>query len=96
MEGEEEIAQAPLRTRTRRRLARSEDHPFLELQRGGFTMLERELGGLRRSVGRLNTRLNRLEGLLQPLGRIADSLERLAGAAEHMLQRGTPPDSMVP
>ncbi|XP_049929517.1 myb-related transcription factor, partner of profilin-like [Epinephelus moara] len=94
--GEEETAPAPPTRRRRRQLARSEDHPFVEVQRGGFTMLERELGGLRRSVGRLNTRLSRVEGLLRPLGRIADSLDRLAGAAERLLQRGTPPDSPPP
>ncbi|XP_078024378.1 uncharacterized protein LOC144463548 [Epinephelus lanceolatus] len=96
--GEEETAPAPPTRRRRRlrQLARPEDHPFVEVQRGGFTMLERELGGLRRSVGRLNTRLSRVEGLLRPLGRIADSLDRLAGAAERLLQRGTPPDSPPP
>ncbi len=49
-------------------------------------MLERELGGLRRSVCRLNTRLGRVEVLLQPLERIADNLGRLAEAVERGVQ----------
>ncbi|XP_023690014.1 uncharacterized protein [Paramormyrops kingsleyae] len=71
-------------------IIRQEDHPFLELQQAGFNMLERELGGIMRSVRRVNTRLSRIEMLLRPLGRIADNLGRLAEAVEHFVA-ATPP-----
>ncbi|KAI1888766.1 hypothetical protein AGOR_G00172100 [Albula goreensis] len=68
-----------------------EDQPFMELQRSGFSMLERELGGIRRSVGGVNFRLCRMQMLLRPLGRIADDLGRLAEAAERFASAAPPP-----
>lgn len=81
------------RPRSRRGNISHQDHPFLELQQAGFNMLERELGGMRRSVRRMHTSLSRIELLLRPLGSIAGSLERLAGAVEGLLPAASPPPS---
>ncbi|KAJ0066427.1 hypothetical protein NL108_013056 [Boleophthalmus pectinirostris] len=51
-----------------------EHHPFLQLQRRGFDMVERELQGLRHTTRRLS---NSVEQLLLPLNQIASALQRL-------------------
>lgn len=86
------------RPRTRRASGgRPEDHPFLELQRAGFDMLERELGGVRRSVSRVSARLCRVEALLRPLARVAHSLGRLADAVERLVPAASsPPAAPLP
>ncbi|MCJ8744134.1 hypothetical protein PDJAM_G00115120 [Pangasius djambal] len=56
------------------------DLAFLDVQQGGFDMLQRELGALRRTM---NTRLRRMESRVYPLlASVEDSLRRLANAAE--------------
>ncbi|KAJ8390677.1 hypothetical protein AAFF_G00100570 [Aldrovandia affinis] len=63
-----------------RRTQGQRDQPFLELQRAGFDMLQRELGLLRRTI---NSRLRRMESRAHPLRvSISRSLERLANVAE--------------
>ncbi|XP_031155870.1 trace amine-associated receptor 1-like [Sander lucioperca] len=72
---------------------RQEDHPFLEVQQAGFSMLARKLSGIRQRVWHVNTRLSRLEMLLRPLGRIADNVGRLADAVERLVPATPPPPS---
>lgn len=99
VEGEETVEQPSSRSRgetTRPKSRRGniiwqEDHLFLELQQAGFNMLERGLGGIRRSVRRVNTHLSRVEMLLRPLGRTADNLGRLAEAVERLIPATPPP-----
>ncbi|XP_026792325.3 uncharacterized protein LOC113540185 isoform X1 [Pangasianodon hypophthalmus] len=68
------------RGRSQNSQQRASDLAFLDLQQGGFTMLQRELGALRRSV---NTRLCRMESRVYPLLVSTEvNLRRLADAAE--------------
>lgn len=66
--------------RRRHSQQRPGDLAFLDVQQGGFDMLQRELGALRRTM---NTRLRRMESRVYPLlASVEDSLRRLANAAE--------------
>ncbi|KAJ8369555.1 hypothetical protein SKAU_G00095830 [Synaphobranchus kaupii] len=51
----------PPRQSTPCRRRSGDDQPFLDQQRNGFTMLERELRGIRVAIGSVNTRLIRME-----------------------------------
>ncbi|CAL9693726.1 unnamed protein product [Knipowitschia caucasica] len=61
-----------------------EKHPFLELQKGGFEMLQRELHGFQTCIKTLERRMSQVEVLLQPIGDIADSLSRIAESVERL------------
>ncbi|KAM3611977.1 uncharacterized protein V6R79_000238 [Siganus canaliculatus] len=61
----------------------SRDQPFLEIQQGGFEMLERQQT--------LNNRLHRLEDLQNCLASIDSSLIRLVDVAERLIAPGTGP-----
>ncbi|XP_061641616.1 myb-related transcription factor, partner of profilin-like [Phyllopteryx taeniolatus] len=76
---------APDRRPAGRRRARERgDRPFLDLQRGGFEMLERELSTL-------NSHLRSLQsGVLPLLASINGSLRRIADAAERLAPQPAP------
>ncbi|KAJ8340425.1 hypothetical protein SKAU_G00350580 [Synaphobranchus kaupii] len=72
----------PPRQSAPRRRRSGDDQPFLDQQRNGFTMLERELRGIKLAIGSVNTRLIRMEhrrlNLSSTLLRLAVAVERLA------------------
>ncbi|XP_026791483.3 uncharacterized protein LOC113539702 [Pangasianodon hypophthalmus] len=80
IEVEVEDSVQPAGRRRRHSQQRAGDLAFLDVQQGGFDMLQRELGALRRTM---NTRLRRMESRVYPLlASVEDSLRRLANAAE--------------
>ncbi|XP_034049940.1 myb-related transcription factor, partner of profilin-like [Thalassophryne amazonica] len=99
IEEEEKVEETPRGDtscpKPRRNIIRAEDHPFLEIQQAGFRMLERELGGLRRSVCHLNARLSRIEMMLRPLGQLAEAVERLVPAASSSSSPPPPPSTRM-
>nr|XP_057926657.1 uncharacterized protein LOC131128100 isoform X2 [Doryrhamphus excisus] len=62
-----------------------QDQPFLDIQQGGFEMLEKQLGTLNARLQGVETRLGGLEGHLSS---IDSSLIRLADAAERLIAQG--------
>ncbi|CAJ1053925.1 myb-related transcription factor%2C partner of profilin-like [Xyrichtys novacula] len=71
-----------------------EDRPVLEIQRAGFTMMERELGAIEARLQSLETRVQSLEGVIQagllPLASVAATLERLANVADRLVPAPDP------
>ncbi|CAJ1081150.1 myb-related transcription factor%2C partner of profilin-like [Xyrichtys novacula] len=83
------------RGRRRNRVQR-EDQPFLDTQRAGFLMLERELGSMGTRLGSLEAQVKALQEVLQasllPLAAGVATLQRLVQvAAEAAHKRGRPP-----
>ena len=95
-EGPSGVAEDHPRPRARQRRSRRlanvvqpEDHPILEIQQAGFRMLDRELGGIRRGLLAINTRLARSVAAQE---RSAAALERIASLGSPAAQPppGTP------
>ncbi|CAJ1066797.1 myb-related transcription factor%2C partner of profilin-like [Xyrichtys novacula] len=83
------------RGRRRNRVQR-EDQPFLDTQRAGFLMLERELGSMGTRLGSLEAQVKALQEVLQasllPLAAGVATLQRLVQvAAEAAHKRGAAP-----
>ncbi|CAJ1064777.1 myb-related transcription factor%2C partner of profilin-like [Xyrichtys novacula] len=84
------------RGRRRNRVQR-EDQPFLDTQRAGFLMLERELGSMGTRLGSLEAQVKALREVLQasllPLAAGVATLQRLVQVAERLLP---PAESSAP
>ncbi|CAJ1087324.1 myb-related transcription factor%2C partner of profilin-like [Xyrichtys novacula] len=84
------------RGRRRNRVQR-EDQPFLDTQRAGFLMLERELGSMGTRLGSLEAQVKALQEVLQasllPLAAGVATLQRLVQVAERLLP---PAESSAP
>ncbi|CAJ1081169.1 myb-related transcription factor%2C partner of profilin-like [Xyrichtys novacula] len=76
-------------TGRRRNRVQREDRPFLETQRAGFQMLERELGSMGARLGSLEAQVKLLQEVLQasllPLASGVATLQRLVQGAERLL-----------
>ncbi len=95
-QGDERAAQPqpPQPRRRARDQVAEEDEAFIQIQEGGFGMLERELGalssrvqGVEAQLQTMNERLLGLEDSLRPLASIDQSLRRLGDAADSLFPR---------